>query len=40
MTGNGPSTSAAARATVVSNLPEYTVGEIWEKNLIGGTPSR
>jgi exodeoxyribonuclease VII large subunit len=29
MTGNGPtSISAAARATVVSNLPEYTVGEI------------
>jgi exodeoxyribonuclease VII large subunit len=28
MTGNTPSISAAARATVVSNLPEYTVGEI------------
>ena len=28
MTGNTPSISAAARATVASNLPEYTVGEI------------
>jgi exodeoxyribonuclease VII large subunit len=28
MTGNGSPTSEAARATLASNLPEYTVGEI------------